>query len=191
MPGWPDFDHWFPPVEAAERRPAPPFTLRHPVEDDHIRLLGILSGWPERPLRPMLAGLLLREMSDLSWLAETDDGRVIGMLLGLAGAGRPEEAAIALVGVDPAFRRRGIGRALVERFVADAGRRGSTRVMAAVRPDDRITLAFFAALGFEPDAGPGTVHIYGVPASSDWDGPGEDRAILLRTVGGNELAGDG
>lgn len=184
MPGWPDFDHWFPPVEVPERRPAPPFTLRNPAEAEHTRLLDLLAGWLERPaLRPGFPGLLLREMGHVSWLAETDGGRTIGLLLGLVGPGRPEEAAIALVSVDPALRRRSIGRALVERFVADASQRGVTRIAAAVRPDDKIALAFFGALGFVPESGPGSTRIHGIPAFADWDGPGENRALLTRFTG--------
>ena len=89
---------------------------------------------------------------------------------------------IHLVAVDPEFRRRGIGRDLVERFAAQLAGAGATRLVAACRPDDRIALAFFGALGFEPDAGPGSGRIYGVPAYADWDGAGEDRVLLERAI---------
>lgn len=184
MPGWPNFDHWFPPIEQPERRPAPPCTLRHPTEEEHGRLRDLVAGWFEQPtLRPVLPRLLLRQLAPVSWLAETHDGRTIGLLLGLVGPGRPEEAAIVLVGVDPEMRRRGIGRALVERFLTDAGEQGTRRVVAAVRPGDRLVLAFFAALGFVPDAGPGSTPINGVPAFADWDGPREDRVVLVHHLG--------
>ena len=85
--------------------------------------------------------------------------------------------------VDPGFRRRGIGRALVERFAAEVAAAGATTVATTWRPDDRAGLAFWAALGFEPEAGPGSSRIYGVPAFADWDGPGEDRVLLARPTG--------
>jgi len=185
VPGWPDFDHWFPPIERPERRPPPAYALRHPTEDEHGRLLDLVAGWFEQPtLRPVLPRLLLRQLARVSWLGETADGRTIGLLLGLVGPDRPEEVAIVLVGVDPEMRRRGIGRALVERLLADAGARGARRVVAAVRPDDLPALAFFAALGFDLDSGPGSVRIHGVPAFADWDGPREDRALLVRSTSG-------
>jgi len=183
MPGWPNFDHWFPPIEPAERRPTPGYGLRHPAEDEHGRLLALATGWFEQPtLHPVLPRLLLREMATVSWLAETAKGRTIGLLLGLVGPDRPGEAAIVLVGVHPELRRRGIGRALVERFVADAGAGGIGRVVAAIRTDDRVTLAFFAALGFEPDAGPGSSRIRGLAAFADWDGPGQDRVLMVHEM---------
>jgi GNAT superfamily N-acetyltransferase len=184
VPGWPSFDHWFPPVDEPGRQPAPPYSLRNPAADEQTRLLDLLAGWLERPaLPPVLAGLLLREQGSVCWLAETHDGRTVGLLLGLVGPGRPLEAAVALVGVEPGLRRRGIGRALVERCAAGAAERGARRVVAAVRPDEPIALAFFAALGFDMERGPGTTNIHGVPAFAGWDGPGEDRALLVRSIG--------
>ena len=184
MPDWPSFDHWFPPVEPPERRPAPPFRLRNPVAAEQARLLDLLGSWLERPPLPdALAGLLLREMAPVSWLAETDEDRAIGLLLGLVGPGQPAEAAVGLVGVDPALRRRGVGRALVERFATDAGALGVERLFAPVRPDEPIALAFFAALGFEPEGGPGSARLHGIPAFAGWDGPGQDRALLVRSTG--------
>jgi hypothetical protein len=55
-------------------------------------------------------------------------------------------------------------------------------VTAACRPDDRAGLGFFAALGFTPNAGPGSRKLYGVPAFENWDGPGEDRVLLERAI---------
>ena len=48
----------------------------------------------------------------------------------------------------------------------------------------RPALGFFAALGFTPDAGPGSRKLYGVPAFVDWDGPGEDHVLLERAISG-------
>ena len=89
---------------------------------------------------------------------------------------------IQRIGVDPEFRHRGIGRALVERFTLELAQAGATRMTAACRPDDRLALAFFGYLGFEPNAGPGSRKLYGVPAFESWDGPGEDRVLLERQI---------
>jgi len=72
----------------------------------------------------------------------------------------------------------------VGRFAALLAAAGVTTVEATCRPEDRIALAFFAALGFEPVAGPGSSRIYGVAAFADWDGAGEDRVLLVRTAAG-------
>ena len=184
MPEFPDFDHWFPPVTPAPRRPAPPFDLRHPSDDDFATLDARIRDWSDEQARRGGPGRTwTRHFAGTSWLAESSpDGRLLGVLLGLRSADRPAEGVIHLVAVDPAFRRRAIGRDLVERFVADLAALGATLITATCRPDNRIGLAFFAALGFEPEDGPGSTRLFGVPAFVDWDGAGEDRVLLRRVV---------
>ena len=181
MPDFPDLDHWLPQVAPAPRRPAPPYEVRHPTEADLAGLDARLRDWrDERGARPGPGRTWFRHFAGASWLAEASkDGRPLGLLLGFRSADRPAESVIHLVAVDPEFRRRGIGRDLVERFGTAGVTDGVAVVEAACRPDDRIALAFFAALGFEPQAGPGSSRIYGVPAFADWDGAGEDRVLLV------------
>jgi GNAT superfamily N-acetyltransferase len=186
MPDFPNMDHWFPPVVPAPRDPAPPYDVRHPTEADLVRLDARLRDWrEERPGGDGLGRTWFRHLGGTAWLAEASrDRRPLGLLLGFRSADRPAEAVIRLVAVDPAFRRRGIGRDLVGRFTAPLVGAGVTTLEAACRPDDRIALAFFVALGFAPQAGPGSSHIYGVPAFADWDGVGEDRVLFVREPAG-------
>lgn len=186
MPDWPDLDHWLPQVAPAPRLPAPPYAVRHPTEADAAALDTRLRDWrDERSARGLPGRAWLRDFGGTAWLAEASrDGRPLGLLLGYRSVDRPSEAVVHLVAVDPEFRRRGIGRDLVERFAAQLDAAGATAVVAACRPDGRGALAFFAALGFEPEAGPASARIYGVPAYPDWDGAGEDRAILTRRIAG-------
>lgn len=186
MPDFPNLDHWFPPIVPAPRQPAPLYEVRHPTEADVLDLDIRLREWrEERPGRGGPGRAWFRHLGGTAWLAEASgDRRPLGLLLGFRSADRPAEAVIHLVAVDPTFRRRGIGRDLVERFAAPFDAAGVTTVEAACRPEDRIALAFFVALGFAPQAGPGSSRIYGVPAFADWDGSGEDRVLLLRATGG-------
>lgn len=183
MPDFPTFDHWFPPDVPRERRPAPAYALRHPREDDLAALSGRLRDWSEEAGVPAPGWAWTRHVAGTSWVAEDEaDRRGLGILLGFASPDHPEEAVIQGIAVDPEFRRRGIGRALVGRFTEEQAQAGVARVTAACRPDDRRALAFFGTLGFEPNAGPGSRRLYGVPAFENWDGPGEDRVLLERAV---------
>jgi ribosomal protein S18 acetylase RimI-like enzyme len=165
------------------RRPAPAYALRHPGEDDLAALQGRLRDWSEEAGAPAPGRAWTRHVAGTSWIAVDEaDGRVLGILLGFMSPDHPEEAVIQGIAVDPEFRRRGIGRALVGRFTGAQTQAGATRVTAACRPDDRRALAFFGALGFEPNAGPGSRKLYGVPAFENWDGPGEDRVLLEQSV---------
>ncbi len=108
--------------------------------------------------------------------------RVVGFLVGFVSPGDPGVGVIQAVGVDPNHRRLGIGRALVEHFVEDLRAAGGSTVEALAWPDNRRALHFLAALGFEPDTGPGSRALYGIPAFEGYDFGTEDRARFLRKV---------
>jgi ribosomal protein S18 acetylase RimI-like enzyme len=198
MPHFPSFEHWFPPSTPPKRRPAPAYTLRRPTEEDLAAIEGRLRDWMELHGSMGPGRAWSRNLAATSWLAEADGadaeaaeagepgaaqaGRPLGILLGLASTNAAGEASIQRIAVDPEFRRRGIGRALVIRFADAQERSGASRLSATCRPDDRPSLAFFAALGFRPNAGPGSRTLYGVPAFEDWEGPGEDRVLLERPI---------
>ena len=184
MPDFPNLDHWFPPVVPVTRSPAPPYDVRHPTEADLPDLDERLRDWrEERPGRGGPGRTWFRHHAGTAWLAEASgELRPLGLVLGFRSVDRPEVAVIHVVAVDPTYRRRGIGRDLVERFAAPLVEAGVIVLEATCRPDARIALGFFAALGFEPQAGPGSSRLYGVPAFPDWDGPGEDRVLLVRSM---------
>lgn len=184
MPDFPNLDHWLPQVAPVPRRPAPSYAVRHPTEADLAVVSAGLRDWHDASSgRPGPGRIWFRHLAGTSWVAEVaDDRRLLGVLLGLRSADRSVVAPIHLVAVDPLFRRRGVGTDLVERFAAQLAAAGATTVEATCRPDDRIALAFFAALGFEPQTGPGSSRIYGTPAFADWEGAGEDRVLLVRAA---------
>ncbi len=69
-------------------------------------------------------------------------GFVVGRLLG-------EDAELLLIGVAEAERRRGVGRALLERFLADLRVAGARRVTLEVRASNAAALALYRSSGFE------------------------------------------
>jgi GNAT superfamily N-acetyltransferase len=90
----------------------------------------------------------------MSLVGETD-GRLVGFLFGWVGE---SEFGIAqptgwvdLVGVDPAYRKRGVARALLDRFV-ESGRelRALERVATLVDLDQADVREFFGRQGFQP-----------------------------------------
>ncbi len=167
--------------ELTASRSRPPVTLRRPTEADHPVLVGVVDEWwGGRRMRASLPRLWLRHFAGTSWIAEGGDGRLLGFLVGFVSPDAPSEAVVHLVGVDPILRRRGLGRQLVERFASDVATRGATRLSTVVPPDDRPALDFLRALGFRPLGGQGSTRLWGTPAFEDYDGPGADRAILVR-----------
>lgn len=78
--------------------------------------------------------------------AEDDDGVLVGYAGGLIGP----ESHVMTVGVDPAYRRRGIGSALVTDLVSTARAAGSASMILEVRADDDGPQRLYRSFGFEP-----------------------------------------
>lgn len=154
--------------------------FRAVAEADHAPLIEVFDDWWDERPRPRLERLWFRHWASTSEIAEMGAGRRAALLIGFVSPDVPSEAVIRLVAVAAWARRRGIGRALVERFAATAAERGATRIVAWVNPGDPAATAFLRALGFASDTVPGSRLMYGVPAVPDAGGRGEDLAPFVR-----------
>jgi ribosomal protein S18 acetylase RimI-like enzyme len=86
-----------------------------------------------------------------SLVAELDN-RVVGFVLGRAGEfefGLPGTVAwIEIIGVDPAYRRRGIAQELVEKFAESAEDHGIRTIFTLITSNQTEMQQFFSRLGF-------------------------------------------
>ncbi len=73
-----------------------------------------------------------------------------GHLAGYAGIDLAPEATVMTVGVAPAYRRRGLARAMLHELLGLARAHGSTQVHLEVRADDAGAQALYASSGFTP-----------------------------------------
>jgi ribosomal protein S18 acetylase RimI-like enzyme len=80
------------------------------------------------------------------------DNRVVGFILGRAGEhefGLPGTVAwVEMIGVDPAFRRRGIAEELIAQFTSSAEDHGIKTIFTLVDPNRSELQHFFSRLGF-------------------------------------------
>jgi ribosomal protein S18 acetylase RimI-like enzyme len=86
-----------------------------------------------------------------SLVAELDN-RVVGFLFGRAGElefGLPGTVAwIETIGVDPAYRRRGVADALVEQFASSAEDHGIKTIFTLMDSNQTELQHFFSRIGF-------------------------------------------
>jgi ribosomal protein S18 acetylase RimI-like enzyme len=165
-----------------ERLPAG-LSLRHPTEADQSAIVGLVDEWfGGRRVRSMVGRAWFRHFGSTSWMAEDAAGRPVAFLIGYRSQDDPAEAVLHLLAVDPNHRRQGVGRALVDAFLADTGAMGVHTVTALGWPDDAIAVRFFRTVGFRADDGPGSQNLYGAPAFPDYDGDGEDRTVFSRQL---------
>lgn len=88
---------------------------------------------------------MLASSGDWILVAENPSGNPAGFLAARAVAG---EAEILNIAVEPAMRRRGAGRALLEAAVAEARERGARRLYLEVRATNEPARSFYFACGF-------------------------------------------
>jgi ribosomal-protein-alanine N-acetyltransferase len=103
--------------------------------------------------------------------------RIVGYCVVLLAA---DEAQVHNLAVEPEWRRRGLGRRLLESGLRAAAREGAEKAFLEVRVSNREAIALYRSVGFEPL---GERRDY-------YDDPRED-ALLLRREGLRERSGDG
>jgi len=125
----------------ARRRTVP----RPLVEDDLDRVVAIeravfTDPWSRRSFEEMLAKPYVRGIA-----VDGDDGTLVGYTLLALVAG---EGEILNLAVDPALRRRGIGRHLLHAALDLLRAAGTTSVFLEVRQSNRAAIQLYAKAGF-------------------------------------------
>jgi ribosomal protein S18 acetylase RimI-like enzyme len=148
----------------------PHAAITHAEPSDHPRVIAVVDEWwGGRAMAPMLPKLFFVHFRDTSFVAD-EDGELAGFLCGFRSQTYPDEAYVHFVGVDPARRGSGLGRALYERFFAAVAPR--TVVRAITSPVNERSVDFHRALGFEVEA-----------VEADYDGRGQARVKLVKKLG--------
>lgn len=81
-------------------------------------------------------------------VAVAEDGAIDGYA-GLSALEGSAQADIQTIAVAERARRRGLGRAMLQALLDEAGRRGATEVLLEVRADNPAAQALYDAFGFE------------------------------------------
>lgn len=131
--------------------------VRSMTPEDLPPILRIDRAITGRDRRAYVEGKLNEAMVDAAVrvsLTASLDGAIVGYLMAsadLGDFGRAEPAAVLdTIGVDPAYARRGVGRALVSQLFGHLGALGVDRVETAVGPADHDLLGLLYATGFKP-----------------------------------------
>ena len=146
--------------------------IRHAEPADYGRVIGRVNAWwGGRDMAPMLPRLFFVHFEGTSYVVDDGDGQLAAFLIGFLSQTDPKEAYIHFMGVSPEHRGGGLGRQLYERFFEDARAAGRTRVTCVTSPVNEGSVAFHEALGFTSES-----------VAHDYDGPGEDRVLFVKTL---------
>jgi ribosomal protein S18 acetylase RimI-like enzyme len=153
--------------------PTSEVTIRHAHPSDYARVIQHVNAWwGGREMTPMLPKLFFLHFEGTSFVAEREDGTIAGFLIGFLSQTSHDEAYVHFVGVAPDQRESGLGRDLYESFFAAAREHRRTVVRCVTSPSNTESIDFHTALGFVVDR-----------IAPDYDGPGEDRALLVKQLG--------
>ncbi len=90
----------------------------------------------------------------VSLVAETEDGKVVGFVMGELYMGEygifQEQATLDSIAVDPHYQRKGIGEKLINEFVDHLRTVGVQRINTLVGWNDSKLIHFFSANRFSP-----------------------------------------
>lgn len=75
---------------------------------------------------------------------------VDGVVVGYAGISLAPESLVMTVGVDPAYRRRGLGAMLLADLIDAARGVDAESIVLEVRAEDAVAQHLYASFGFEP-----------------------------------------
>ena len=154
--------------------------LRHVEPADHERIVAVIDRWwGGRPLSGRLSHVFFVHFQPTSFVIDCD-GELLGFLLGFVSQTTPTEAYVHFVGVHPDYRHLGLGRRLYGRFCTVVGLLGCQTVRSHTAPQNRLSIAFHSALGFDID--PGDEVIDGVSAWRDYAGSGEHRVRFVKRL---------
>jgi len=147
-------------------------TIRHAKPSDYGRVIGRVNvWWSGHDMAPVLPKLFFLHFEGTSFVAEDEEGDLVGFLCGFLSQTSGDEAYIHFVGVTPDKRGEGLGRTLYERFFEEVRSKGRTVVRCVNSPVNQGSVGFHEALGFEVDR-----------VVPDYDGPGEDRVLLVKRL---------
>lgn len=144
---------------------------RQACPSDYDDIIAVLDEWwGGRAMSAMLPRLFFDHFSGTSLVA-TDDEAILAFIVAFVSPDDPTVGYVHFVGVDPHQRGRGLGSQAYERVGVLLRDRGCTRLKAVTSSANVDSQAFHRARGFtvsDPIAG--------------YDGPGEDRVVLTRSL---------
>jgi ribosomal-protein-serine acetyltransferase len=125
--------------------------------------------WGRRGLDVFHHPLLVHDFGETAFVVGGEDTAVLAYLFGLL---TPRRVGYChLVAVREGHRRRGLARALYERFERVARASGAGTLKAFTRPQNHASIAFHTSIGFTAQE------------VADYVGPGETRTILHKQLG--------
>ncbi len=156
------------------------FQFRPITTEDHKRIIDIMPDWwGGRDLRYMLPKMFFNHFRNTSFLVEKD-GNLAGFLVGLISPAIEDEAYIHFAGIDPGYRKMGLGRLMYEHFF-DFCRSADRRIIrCCTSPVNKESIEFHTRIGFTIE--PGNGEIDGIAVTLDYNREGDTKVLFKKVL---------
>ncbi len=159
------------------------FIVRNTEEEDFVEIADLAENCsPMETERNSIYHIFTKFFKSTSLVAELESKELAGFLLGFISQENPEEAYLHLLCVDPKIRGKGIGKALVEKFMEIAALKDCKKVYLITKPINWKSISFYRNLGFLEHKEGNIMNIMGIPAIRNYDGMGEHMVVFYKDV---------
>jgi GNAT superfamily N-acetyltransferase len=142
--------------------------IRGITKRDYDYIVSVLDAWWGGPSSERASPFFFHELGEYAFIAEEDE-RVVGFLLGLMLPARGL-GYVHLVGIDPLYRRNGVGKLLYQHFTDACKRAGLLQIKAIGMVGHEGSRQFHTAQGFEAGE------------MADYAGPGRARIVYTKAL---------
>lgn len=156
--------------------------IRTVIESDYDRIISVLDEWwGGRHMSDMLPRLFFKHFNDTSILME-ETGEVVAFLIGFVSQSNSDQAYVHFVGIDPRYRKKGLGKELYKTFTDIVILKGCKTIHLVTSPVNKNSIGFHTHIGF--NIVPGNDTIDGISIHRGYDGIGEDRVVFVKNLNG-------
>lgn len=154
--------------------------IRNIKETDYDAIISVLNEWwGGRNMMGMLPRLFFVYFKDTSFAVE-ENNTIVAFLIGFVAQSNPSHGYVHFTGVDPEYRKQGLGARLYQTFFSTIKRKGCDTVSLVTSPLNINSIAFHTRMGFQ--IMDGDYNVNGIAVRTSYDGPGEDRVLLMKTL---------
>ena len=132
--------------------------IRNAVVDDHRRIVEVMvEWWGGRDLSASLLKIFFIHFQNTCFIAEQEH-ELAGFLVGFFSQCNQGEAYIQFAGVNPQYRREGVGKRLYNEFFAVCRSHSIVTVKSSTSPENTLSILFHQVLGFTILPGDGEIN---------------------------------
>jgi len=154
--------------------------IRNGAPEDYERVIAVMPAWWDgRDMTAMILKLFFVHFADTVFIAERG-GELAGFLIGFLSPRYPDMGYIHFAGVHPELRRRGLARALCERFYERCREQGRLVVRSCTSPWNRDSIAFHLRMGCTVEPGDGEAD--GFPVTLDYHRQGDPKIVFRKEL---------